>query len=126
MTSREEICAQCDAYVAAVAAHDTEGILKVFAPDATQEEPVGATPRVGHDAIRSFFAESEGFPFTVSRLGPITVCGQVAAFQIRVDFEGQAMAPMSSTDVVTFNDEGLIESFVAIPDMAAHPDLIAR
>lgn len=122
MTSREEICAQCDAYVAAVAAHDTEAIVKVFAPDATQEEPVGSAPRIGHDGIRSFFTESEGFPFTVSRLGPITVSGQVAAFQIRVDFEGQAMPPMSSTDVVTFNEDGLIQSIVAIPDLAAHPD----
>jgi steroid delta-isomerase len=124
MPSREEICAQCDAYVAAVAAHDTEAIVKVFAPDATQEEPIGSVPRVGHDDIRSFFAGSEGLPFTVGRIGPITVSGDVAAFQIRIDFEGQAMPPMTSTDVVTFDQDGLIKSIVAIPDVAAHPDQV--
>jgi steroid Delta-isomerase len=124
MTSREEMCAQCDAYVAAVAARDIEAILKVFAPDATQEEPIGTAARIGHDGIRSFFAESAAVPFTVSRLGPITVSGRVAAFQIRVDFEGQVMAPMTSTDVVTFDEVGLIKSIVAIPDLAAHPDVV--
>jgi steroid delta-isomerase len=124
MTSRDEICAQCDAYVAAVSTHDIEAILKVFSTDATQEEPIGTAPRVGHEGIRSFFAESGSLPFTVSRIGPITVSGQVAAFQIRIDFDGQAMPPMASTDIVVFNEEGLIKSIAAIPDLAAHPDLI--
>jgi steroid delta-isomerase len=123
MPSREQICDQCDAYVAAVAARDAGAIVKVFAPDATQEEPVGAKPNVGHDEIRTFFEASQAVPFTVSRIGPITVSGDVAAFQIRVDFDGEVMPPMSSTDIVTFDDQGLIKSLVAIPDLAAHPDL---
>jgi steroid delta-isomerase len=122
MPSREEICARCDAYVAGVAAHNTEAIVALFAPDATQEEPVGSPPRVGRDEIRAFFAASEGVSFTVRRIGPITVSGSAAAFQIRIDFEGGTIAPMSSTDIVTFGDNGLISSIVAIPDLEAHPD----
>ena len=122
MPTREEICARCDAYVAGVAAHDTEAIVALFAPDASQEEPVGSAPRVGRDEIRAFFAASEGVSFTVRRIGPVTVSGNVAAFQIGIDFEAGAIAPMSSTDIVTFGEDGLISSIVAIPDLDAHPD----
>jgi steroid delta-isomerase len=122
MPTREEICARCDAYVAGVAAHDTDAIVALFAADATQEEPVGSVPQVGHEQIRAFFAASEEVSFTVRRIGPVTVSGRVAAFQIRVDFEGGAIAPFTSTDVVTFGDDGLISSIVAIPDLDAHPD----
>lgn len=122
MATREQICAVCDEYVAAVAAHDTDRTVRLFAPDASQEEPVGNTPNVGHENIRKFFAQSEGFPFQVRRLGPITVSGNVAAFQIRVDFPGGDPRPMTSTDVVTFDDDGRIRSLVAIPDAAADPD----
>lgn len=122
MTTREQICARCDEYVAAVTAHDTDRLVRLFAPDASQTEPVGTPPNVGHDAIRKFFAQSEGFPFEVRRIGPITVSGDTAAFQIRVDFPGGTPDPMSSTDVVTFDDEGRIASLVAIPDGEAHPD----
>jgi hypothetical protein len=81
------------------------------------------TLRVGHQKIRGFFEASKAFPFTVSRLGPITVSGLVAAFQLPVDFPGTGGAvPMTSTDVVTFDDRGLIRSMVAIPDPLAHPD----
>lgn len=122
MPSRQLICAQCDAYVEAVSARDTDAILRLFAADATQEEPIGTAPRKGHDRIREFFAGSAAFPFTVSRIGPITVSGTSAAFQIRVDFEDPAIPPMTSTDVVTFGEDGLIRSIVALPDGAAHPD----
>lgn len=106
----------------AVSARDTDAVLRLFATDATQEEPIGSTPRKGHDQIREFFAGSAAFPFTVRRIGPITVSGASAAFQIRVDFEDPAIPPMTSTDVVTFGEDGLIRSIVALPDGAAHPD----
>jgi hypothetical protein len=32
------------------------------------------------------------------------------------------MPPMTSTDIVTVNQDGLIKSIVAIPDLAAYPD----
>ena len=122
MTSREDICVTCTDYVAAVAAHDTDAIMRLFAPDATQEEPVGSTPKVGHAEIRAFFESSESFPFTVRRIGPITVSGNVAAFQIRVDFPWADAAAMTSTDVVSFDGDARIRSIVAIPDPDADPD----
>lgn len=122
MPSRDHMCAQCDAYVAAITAHDLDALMKLFAVDASQEEPIGSKPNVGLEEIRNFFDGSQAFPFTISRIGPVTVSGAVAAFQIRVDFEGAVMPPMSSTDVVTFDEDGLIKSIIAIPDLAADPD----
>jgi len=122
MTTRDQICAVCDAYVAAVSAHDVDAIMAVFAPGAAQEEPVGSAPNVGHEAIRAFFAATEDFPFTVRRIGPITVSGDVAAFQIGVDFPDGAVPSMTSTDVATFDGDGLIKRLVAIPDGQADPD----
>jgi steroid delta-isomerase len=123
MISREDICATCTDYVAAVAAHDTDAVMRLFTSGATQEEPVGSTPRVGHAEIRAFFKSSESFPFTVRRIGPITVSGNVAAFQIRVDFPSGDAASMTSTDIVSFDDDGRIRSIVAIPDPDADPDV---
>jgi hypothetical protein len=77
---------------------------------------------VGPDQIRALFASSEHFPFTVRRIGPITVNGQHAAFQIRVDLPLPDTPPMTSTDLLTFDDTGRIRSIVAIPDRDAHPD----
>jgi steroid delta-isomerase len=44
-------------YFAAIRAMDVERCVAVFAPDAEQQDPVGAPPNFGHDAIRTFFTQ---------------------------------------------------------------------
>jgi len=56
----------CTDYVAAVAAHDTDAVVRLFTPDATRRSPSvrllkSGTPRYG--VLKS----SEAFPFTVRR-----------------------------------------------------------
>ena len=120
--TRQQIVDTCDRYVAAVSAHDPDLIMEVFADDPHQEEPVGSEPNVGRAAIRHFFETHSG-GFTISRLGPVTVVGHHAVMQIRVDLERDGRrTSLTSSDVMTFADDGRITSIRAYPDLAADPD----
>lgn len=122
MPTRAEICQRCDDYLAAVSAHDPDAIVALFAADAEQVDPVGTPPNVGHEQIRDFFTRTTAVGFTLTRTGPITVVGHHAAFQFRADFDDPGLAAITSTDVLTFDDQGRITSLVAYPDGEADPD----
>lgn len=123
MATRDEIVRVCDEYCAAVTARDVERILRLFAPDARQYEPIGTEPNVGHEAIGAFFTRNPHVSLTVTRLGPVTVAGNHAAMQIRVAADrGEGVQLMTSTDMVELDTAGLITSITAIPDRAAAPD----
>jgi steroid delta-isomerase len=120
--TRQQIVDTCDRYVAAVSVHDPDLIMDVFADDPHQEEPVGSEPNVGRDAVRRFF-ESHSGGFTIRRMGPITVVGHHAVMQIRVDLERDGgLKSLTSSDVMTFADDGRITSIRAYPDLDADPD----
>jgi steroid delta-isomerase len=113
----------CDRYIAAVAAGDVDAVLALYADDATIEDPVGTDPKHGKEELRAFYAANAGIELTMRRLGPATVVGNRAAFQfgIWVDL-GDRKITMTSTDVMTFDDEGRITSMTAYPDFEADPD----
>lgn len=123
MASRAQICAVCDAYIAAVGAGDSDGVMALYAAAPQIEDPVGSEPRVGRDAVRTFYEGNAGVPLKCRRIGPITVVGSRAAFQFRIEVDlGETKLLMTSTDVMTFDDEGLILSMTAYPDAEADPD----
>jgi steroid delta-isomerase len=120
--TRQQIVDTCDRYVAAVSAHDPDLIMATFGDHPHQEEPVGSEPNVGREAIRRFF-ESHSGGFTILRMSPVTVVGHHAVMQIRVDLErGGARKSLTSSDVMTFDDDGRITSIRAYPDPEADPD----
>ena len=49
-------------YVAFVSAGDIDGIVSLYAPDATIEIPVGGGVHRGIDAIRAFYRDNELAP----------------------------------------------------------------
>ncbi len=55
MPSNEEMKATMRAYIECLNAGDLEGVLALFAPDATVEDPVGTGPHQGMDALRAFY-----------------------------------------------------------------------
>jgi steroid Delta-isomerase len=123
MPERDEIVALCDAYLAAVSARQTDMILALFARDARQYEPIGSEPNVGLDAIRRFFTRNPMIRLNLTRLGPVTVVGNFAAMQVRVEAERDgSLACFTTTDLLEFNDEGKIAVITAMPDRAADPD----
>lgn len=108
--------ARCDAYVAALDAGDVDAVMDCFSPDAVQYEPVGSEANIGGAAIRRFF-EAHRTPMAVRRLGPVTVVGRHAVFQIHVRL-GTGTQVVSS-DVVEVDDQARFTSLAAYPDRAA-------
>ena len=125
MADRDKISEVCDRYLTAVSAHDVDAVMTLYADNATVEDPVGSELKVGRDQIRGFYEAIFGAEFTTRRIGPVTVAGTAAAFQFRVDVPlGETALHGTSTDVMTFDQEGRILTMVAYADMQADPDAI--
>jgi steroid delta-isomerase len=122
MATRDEITAVCDRYIACVAAGDVDGVMALYGEDPRVEDPVGSEPHQGRAAVRAFYEGTTGVKLTTSRIGPVTVAANSAAFQFRidVDLEGSTIT-LVSTDVMTFDDAGKIASMIALPDGEADP-----
>lgn len=122
-TSRQTVIEVCDAYVAAMSVGDPSATVKLFAPEASHEEPIGTPVRRGHEQIFAFLDQHKDLGFTLSRLGPVTVVGNRAAFQVRVDMPVPGgTRSLAATDLVTVDEDGLISSIVVLPDAEADPD----
>ena len=104
---------------------DTDGILELYADDCWIEDPIGSEKKVGKDALREFYAGIAQLDVSpvMTRIGPVCVCGGEAAFQFRIDIDlGETKIAMTSTDVMTFDDDGRITSMRAFADGEANPD----
>lgn len=120
---RDKVVRVCDAYIAAMSESNPDRVMALFAPDATQEEPIGTGVRTGHAEIRAFFEKHMHLGFVLRRLGPVTVVGNHGAFQVRVDVPTpDGNRSLTATDLVTVNEDGLITSIVVLPDAEADPD----
>lgn len=120
--TREQVCRLCDDYMAAVSAHDLDALMAMFTPEAEQQEPVGATPNRGREAIRAFFAASSGVSVTMTRMGPVAVVDNRALFMAHVRVEAaDGIREMTTADVLTVNADCQITELLAFPDRAADP-----
>lgn len=117
MPTRDQIVSVVETYVELLAAHRTDDLVELFVPDAVQHEPIGVRTNRGHDEIRKYFDESKDGGFTVGLLSPITVVGNFAAMQIRVQLDG--VPDFASTDLFEFDDDCRIVSITALPDVKA-------
>jgi steroid Delta-isomerase len=123
MADRDQIVSVCDRYVAAVQAGDPQGVLDLYADEPRIEDPVGSEPLVGREAVHAFYAQHSGVELRLERIGPVTVVGNRAAFQFRIEVPlGDTTLVMASTDIMTFDDDGRILTMVAYPDSDAFPD----
>ena len=89
MNTVEHMTAVVQRYVAALNAGDLDGIVALFADDATVEDPVGSEPRRGRAAIRAFYANSLKLPLTVELTQEGRAVADEAAFAFTVSFEYQ-------------------------------------
>ena len=109
MPSHEQMVATIRAYVEGFARQDVEAIVRLYAPDATVEDPVGSPPLAGVEAIRTFYsmAVQTGAKLTLS--GPVRTAANSAAFAFSVHVA--AAEPPRRIDVIdtfTFNSNGQI------------------
>ena len=125
MADRAHIVSACDRYVQHVSDQDTDAILDLFADDCWIEDPIGTEKKVGKDTLREFYAGLRNLGVTpvMTRIGPVCVCADEAAFQFRIDIDlGETKIAMTSTDAMVFDDAGKIVSMRAYADGEASPD----
>jgi steroid delta-isomerase len=105
-------------YAEALGKGDTQGLVCLFAPDGTLEDPIGTEPHRGHAAIASFF--QRGFDATGGRIlfraeGPVRINGSHAAcaFVATCDMADPPFE-VETMDIARFDAAGQIASMVAI------------
>lgn len=113
VASNEVIRAQVQRYLDLVATGTAEEIVALYAPDATVEDPVGSDLKVGHEAIREFYASFVEMKKTTN-LVTLRACAGHAAFHFEIVTDaGEMKYRMAPLEVMTFDDDGLVTSMRA-------------
>lgn len=101
-------------YVDSYCAGDLDGIVSIFADDATVEDPVGTPPICGIDAIREFMAAGVGMGAKLKLEGNIRFAKDYAAFPfiVTLTYEGNLTA-IEVIDIFKFNDDGKVSEMRA-------------
>ena len=102
-----------DRYSELVNKGDVDGILELYADDATVEDPIGSELRRGSDGVRAFYEASAG-SIIMKRTGSVRVAGNEAAtpLVVLIGPEGQQQA-LDIISHMVFDDEGKITSMRA-------------
>lgn len=74
------------AYLAAFNNSDFAAIVRLYAPDAVVEDPVGSTPKQGTQEIRGFYAMATAMKIEASLEGEVRVVANAAAFAFSIRF----------------------------------------
>lgn len=113
MPTPTEIRETITTYIAMMCASDIDGIMSLYADDATAEDPVGGEVKSGIDELREFYGMAAP-ALQVELAGPICVAGDSAAFPLLAQLSmGDAPSYLDAVDVLTFNSEGKITSMRA-------------
>jgi steroid Delta-isomerase len=97
--------AAVQAYVAAFEAGSADAVAKLFAEDATVEDPVGAPRHSGRAAVRAFYAESMKTGAKLTLEGPVRVVADYAVFPFSVSLNSDGAAKrIDVIDTFRFND----------------------
>lgn len=104
-------------YLDSLSRGDVEGRLALFAPDATFEDPVGAAPMVGHEALRAFWMAGAGVEVR-TRLELIAVAGDEAAYVFTAEVVGgpDDRVTIRTIETIEVDDNGLISRMRAYFD----------
>jgi len=103
-----------DRYPEMVTKGDVDGIVALYAQDASIEDPIGSELRRGEAAIRAFYESSAG-SITMLRTGPVRVAGNEAATPLvaLIGPEGPDQQALDIISVMVFDDEGKVTSMRA-------------
>lgn len=99
-------------YVDCMTRGDCDGIMALYAADATVEDPVGSEPRRGRAAIAELYRNTAG-KVRLELDGRVRVADRCAAAPMLGYPHGIAGMVVEIVDVMTFNDDGLITSMRA-------------
>ena len=110
----EKIKASVEGYFQAFNDLDAEAVIRLFADDASVEDPVGTPIRKGREALLEFYKGSMAANAQLEPTGPVRIAGKEAAFPFKavVDMpDGRIEA--SVIDVMEFDEEGKIRKMRA-------------
>jgi steroid delta-isomerase len=113
MSDADALRQTVERYVKLMNAGDADGIAALYAEDASVEDPIGAPPQRGRDAIRGWYRASAG-KVRLELTGPIRVAGGEAAFPM-LGTIGSPDDPsyLDIIDVMRFDEHGRIVSLRA-------------
>ena len=94
-----------EAYVSAYNHKDFEGVLSLYADEATMEDPVGAPPARGREAIRALYKMGFDMGITVELDGRVRTAAQFAVFPLCATSEG---GKLYIVDQFEFNEAGKV------------------
>lgn len=111
MPSNEEMKATMRAYIERLNAGDLEGVLALFAPEATVEDPVGTGIHQGAEALRAFYGMALANNAKLHLTGPqVGSSSDFAAMPIKVEVAIPDTPKMQINVIETmrFNDAGQV------------------
>lgn len=112
--SREDILNTIEGYVKSVAGGTVDDVLRLYAPGATVEDPVGTDPRTTEESIREFYGIIEPLEQTAELL-TVKIAADTAAFHFVLTTKmGEQFFDISVIDVMTFDDDAKITTMKAI------------
>jgi steroid delta-isomerase len=94
-----------EAYVSAYNSKDFEGVLSLYADDATMEDPVGAPPATGKDEIRALYKMGFDMGISVELDGRVRTAAEFAVFPLCATSE---QGKLYIVDLFEFNEEGRV------------------
>lgn len=113
--SSEQYAHAVQQYIDSINAKNLQGIIELFADNATLEDPVGSEKLEGIEAIRGFYENGAiKIGVQIESTGPVRTAGNEAAFPFRVLINlGDTPSRIDVIDVFRFNDAGKVESMRA-------------
>lgn len=99
-------------YCELVSAGDFEAIARLYAEDATVEDPVGSAPHRGRAAIREFYRASAG-AVRLELEGRVRSAGNEGAAAMVARPTADPSMRVETLDVMTFGDDGLVTAMRA-------------
>jgi steroid delta-isomerase len=106
--------ATVEQYLSLVATGTAEQITALYAEGATLEDPVGAEPLVGLDAVLAFYKVIEPIERR-TELMSFKAAGDTAVFQFRiVTVFGDTSIQIEPVDIMVFDEDGKVTSMRAV------------
>lgn len=101
-------------YMSALNAQDLNGIVALYAEDATVEDPIGTPMITGKNAIREFYGKATNIKLNVTPLGDVRIAGDFAAFPFAISLPCETgQMRIEVIDTFKFNEQGLITEMKA-------------
>ncbi|BAX94065.1 nuclear transport factor 2 family protein [Mycobacterium shigaense] len=100
-------------YIALLGDGDVDGLVSLYADDATVEDPVGGEVHIGSQAIKGFYSAVANVD-RQAELVSLRVAGNEAAFHFRLTITaGEQKMRIEPIDVMVFDGRGKISAMKA-------------